>query len=578
MSNEPTSKMGIGCAVLFALPFAGFGCFMAWLVGSTLIEWQQTQTWVETPAEILAVELIRHAGDGDDSFEATARYAYQFAGRRFEGDRVSIHSGADNIGDFHRDVDAELREFLAQKRPFTCFVNPSRPSEAVLYRDLRYGLIAFETSFALIFGGIGFGLWAWMWYANRKQKKVQTRRNQFPDQPWRHREDWAAGVIRNNHGIAQIATWTFAVLWNGISWPATFAMFTDDANAPAWAIAIGVAFPIIGLCLLGCASYLTLRHLRWGTSQLELANTPGVLGGRLSGVVRLTRNPQPNDGFLVSLTYYERRVEGSGDGESTYEEPLWQAEKRITRTLYESDGKTAIPVDFFIPYDQQESDIDGDRTWKLEVRADVFGLDYHAEFEVPVFRTEASSPDALADDGLLEGYAEPESLASLVARCGGRLQQYSPSLFAIIFPVGRRWPMALTVSFATAFFGMIAVGLLLEGDWFIAPLVALMVLALLYASVWLWLERITLEFGPDGIAVQGGIFGLGKRRLFAPEEIKQIHCGASGERSGTTVYQVIELQLENGKRQKLVGGISRRSNAERLAARIRSAVLEQETP
>ena len=357
MGDQTNKKTGIGCAILFALPFAAIGCFMAWRVATTLVEWQQAKQWVETPAEILEVELECHQGDDSDTFEATARYAYEYAGQKYEGDRVSLHSGSDNIGSFHQDVDAELRAHKADNKPFPCYVNPNQPDEAVLYRDLRIGMIAFESVFVLLFGGFGFGLLSWMWYSYGQETERERRGEQYPQEPWRHREDWVAGIIRNDHHSAQVAMWAFALFWNLISWTVAVAMYTSDDKMPVWVYGIGIGFPIIGLGMLGYAVYLTLRHWRWGTSELELASVPGVIGGRLAGVIRLSRDPRPQDGFLVSLTYYKQRREKSSDGDSTYEDPVWQAEKRITRTLDDSSGQNvAIPVNFSIPYDQSPSD------------------------------------------------------------------------------------------------------------------------------------------------------------------------------------------------------------------------------
>ena len=544
---------------------------MAWRMASAITEWNAARSWVETPARILAVRLERHAGDGGDTLIATARYTYRFEGNRYEHDRVSLHEGSDNIGNFHQRVDAELRRFLQQEKPFRCFVNPRRPSEAVLYRDLRWELLSFEAMFGLVFGGVGGGMLVWSVYNRRQRQHAVVQRDRFPDEPWRCRTDWAEGRIRDDSMTGQLVAWALALLWNLISWAVAIAAYTGDQPLPAWVHALTIGFPLIGLGLLSYAVALTLRHLRWGRSEFQLATVPGVIGGRLAGVIRLSRAINPPDGFLVALTHYQARHNETADGTETYLEPLWQIEKRITRPLRDEQGRgLAVPVEFWIPFDQPPSDPDQGQSWRLEARAEVPGIDYHAEFEVPVFRTSDSSSEPPDDQTALDAYTEPERLVTLVRRCGGRLVEETPTHCTIVFPMGRNPLMALAVTCGTLFFGAAAIGLWLEDAWLLGTVFSFVVAGLAYGTCWLWLERITLEFGSEGVAIQGGLCGWGRRRFFAAERILRVEARASGERSGRVVFQEVVLQATGERKCKLVGRIPRRAHAERLATKIRA--------
>ena len=89
----------------------------------------------------------------------TAEYAYQYGGKQYTGRRVSLY-GSDNVGSFQQDVYRQLSEYRKSGRPFRCYVDPQQPDESILFRDLRWEMIGFQSIFALVFGGVGFGLLA----------------------------------------------------------------------------------------------------------------------------------------------------------------------------------------------------------------------------------------------------------------------------------------------------------------------------------------------------------------------------------------------------------------------------------
>ncbi len=93
------------------------------------------------------------------------------------------------------------------------------------------------------------------------------------------------------------------------------------------------------------------------------------------------------------LSSVHRYRSGSGKNRSTHQDVLWQKSYRVA---LDRSGP-GIPIAFQVPYDCEptdDGDSDNQRIWKLEVKAEVLGVDYHVEFEVPVFRTEHSSTHA----------------------------------------------------------------------------------------------------------------------------------------------------------------------------------------
>ena len=68
------------------------------------------QSWEPVTAEILNVELEAHAGDDSTTYKVSAQYRYTYGGQSYLGERVAISPFADNVGDFHRDLYALLRD------------------------------------------------------------------------------------------------------------------------------------------------------------------------------------------------------------------------------------------------------------------------------------------------------------------------------------------------------------------------------------------------------------------------------------------------------------------------------------
>jgi hypothetical protein len=168
-----------GCLSLFGMPFLAAGLFMSWLYFSGYARWWQSRSWVETPCWIESAELKTNRGEST-TYKATATYRYVYGDRTYHGDRVALGGGSDNIGRFQQEAHRELSRHVAKSAAkaerdpqqetgaaFRCFVNPSSPSESVLYRTLRWEMQAFMAIFALTFPAVGAGLVFGGWFGMR---------------------------------------------------------------------------------------------------------------------------------------------------------------------------------------------------------------------------------------------------------------------------------------------------------------------------------------------------------------------------------------------------------------------------
>jgi hypothetical protein len=567
------SKSALGCLLLIALPFALFGTAMAGVVAWNLWTCQAAQRWVETPAMLLEAELKSNSDGDGTTYHATARYAYEFNGRPYESDRVSLYGGSDNVGSFQHDRGKELEDKLAAGGRTVCYVNPRDPNDALLYRELRPGMVGFMSMFALVFGGIGYGLLFGGLHGRRIERRKAEAEKAHPNKPWMWREDWAAGRIRSSEGKTAWFITLFAVIWNAVTWPvATMVWF--DANVK-WGLRLLVSlFPLVGAGLAVTMFYLWLRRLKWGKSEFEMAAVPGVLGGPLAGVIHAPAGIRPADGFKLRLACNETTRTTSGSKTETKTEARWESEQTIHRELAEDGGaKTVIPVKFLVPFHQPASG--DDIAWQLEVRAETQGIDYYAEFDVPVFQTGASSSaiSGGAVEEAIEAATPATDFRTTVARMNAVVEEELPDRRVIYFPMLRNVAMGGFLLLFTAIWTAVGVGLLLTDAPRIFAIVMLAIDALLvYATARALLMSTRLEYSRGGVKWSNRLLGIGRERELVRSAIKTVVVDKSGTTVGNTAYRKVVAQTADGE-VTLVKEIQRVGDAEALAADIRG-VLE----
>ena len=380
---------------LFSLPFLGVGIFMGWLVYSTYAEAEAMKEWNEVPAVITHAELESHSGDDSTTYECIATYEYEVDGKKYVGDRVAIGSGSDNIGSYQRDKARELKGYFKSKKPFRCYVDPADPNNAVLYRELRTEMLGFYAIFVAAFGTAGLGMFIGSLVMMRKQRVADTALQRHPGEPWRVKPEWTEGRIRSSGLGGVFFMGMFAVIWNAISTPMVLFVILPEIADGNYILVVFLSFPLIGLAVFGAFLYMLLRHFRYGVSVFHMAKVPGILGGPLSGAVMTKVKVSPTEAFEVKLE--NRRVSGNGKHSNTI--TLWKTSRRLRGDLAEDDPThSAIPVLFAIPFDAEETSLEEQISWHLTVEAKTPGIDYKAEFEVPVFRTEESREDFVLDE------------------------------------------------------------------------------------------------------------------------------------------------------------------------------------
>jgi hypothetical protein len=547
-------KWSTGCFVLFALPFAAVGVGMTYWCAHLVIKHAAMQAWVEVPATIKSAKLKTNHGDDGNTFQAVAEYEYEFAGRKYKGNRVSFGSGSDNVGPFQRNAFNELKRHLDDRKPFRCYVDPQRPSEAVLYRNLRVEMLSFYTGFATLFGSIGLGLIA-VAILSARQTPATISKDVPTDQPWLARTDWAAGEIRPSDTAIAPVLGVVALYWNIAALPLYLKLrevIQQGQNLWVWGT---LAFPIIGAALVLALAYLLLRARKFGESILQLASTPGVVGGQLAGVVRISKPVVAAEGFRLLLTCVER----TSSGDDTREEVLWQDERILMETMRdEASGGTAVPVLFAIPYDCEETSRTESKrnvTWQLKLSAKVPGVNYKSQFEVPVFKTSDSRPDFALDERLSADYATTPNNDYLLGEAGIFKEPLAGDGVRLIFPAARNLGSAIGLTLFTAIWTGAIYVMRHAGAPIIFPIVfGLFGIVMVWIVLDLWLYRSVAEVSRNGLTIRSGLLGIGRRRTFALKEIKNFTTKEYMS-SGTNVWKSVIVVPQTGRHRMIGKGI-----------------------
>lgn len=563
--------MGSWFLVLFSLPFAGVGVFMAGLTFRTVAEARRMSAWPETPARILESRLEEQQGDDSTTWKATARYEYFVGERRYEGSRVGLHGGSDNIGSWQQDTADLLQRRREAGEPVPCRYDPADPAVAILFPQLRASMLWFNAMFALVFGGAGLGLLFGSLHARRRQRLAEARLAEAPEEPWRAREDWASGVIRSGSRMAAMVITGFALFWNAISWTVVPGLWSQlrREGPGVW---FGLLFPAIGLALLAWAVRMWLVVRRYGGAELTLATTPGVLGGRLAGAIRLPQAAEGAESYRLTL----RCVEVDRRGEHTSERVRWEEEQVLRAdALPARDEGIILPVLFGPPYDLPASQAPcpgGQVVWRLKAQAQRPGLDLDLAFEVPVFRTPDSRPDFQLDRSPLKAFAAPQAAAARIREEGVRVEESADGCVYEFPPAQAKGTAVIVTVVAAAFCGISTFLWQQPGaPRFMAVLFSVFAVLVVLGALDAWFGRARVEADAGGLRWRQ--FGLTGRRRgeLAAAEVRDLAAELWGTSNNQSMY-ALRVYTASGRRITIGRTLRSKAAADLLVADLKKAM------
>jgi hypothetical protein len=425
---------------------------------------------------------------------------------------------------------------------------------------------AYAGMFAVVFGGVGFGLI----YALRRGARIQQTRDRLrsasPDQPWLWREDWATGSIPASIGNSARMLCGFAMLCFAVSAPGVYAIPQLLAKNNK-AILLVLLFPLAGLALLRQAVRAAARWRVVRGSAFEMNSVPGQVGGTLTGKITLPTGLRPDCNFTLGLKCINRVTSNSGgDSSSTWEHVMWNDEQTAS-----SDG-ASVPVAFYIASDTPASDYSNSNNeiiWQLSASAPTSAGKYDAQFEVPVFKVVQTAEQQrraeavrAAEHQQVESYVHPEASRITVRQTpGGATEVYFPPL--------RSLGATLTTAAFTAIWS--ALFLMLHGlhvprifviGWGLFDVILVLILLSLLATV-------RVRIGDGAVTIQKALLGLVySRRRIEASDVSSI-AAVAGMTANNIVYSQLRLSYRGDRKYDFADGIRDKREADWLADQIR---------
>lgn len=536
-----SKQSGPGCLVLFGLVFILAGSIPGCIALHDLHGAQATRGWIETPATLLEVGMHH----GEDTAAVEARYRYRAPDRDalesgalkdYEGSRVGIHGGSDNVGDWQQETFARLDAAWKAERTVPCWYDPADPAQAVLDRTERWELLGFLFIFPLVFGLAGGGI-AWVGFSQWRKA-----RRPAPDPQVAARQ----AVIQADGGGA-CGLWIMTVIWNAISWVAVIVVVAKG-GVPTLIMLLVALFPLIGLGMLYAAVQASLRSLRHGRPQLRLEGGSWSTGTRVQATVLSATAPQPGDRIEARLVVVRRVTSGSGKNSSTTEKTLWGLDLTIDPQAGRDDGGSwACPVDLPLPGDVPA--MAEDVTWRLEWQLVRPGPDLSATFVLPVA--------AGVDDGALRAFdltvaADRAAPLTVLRKAGVRISDDGGSV-VIALPAFRNPSLYLTGIICTLILSLLAAALWHEVGWWTGilslPILGLCWRGALRSALW----RSTITLSRDRIQVRAGWWRMADHDLRSADilEVERKSSMSSGE----TAWFNMWLLTAEGQRIAIVRGV-----------------------
>ncbi|MCU0786184.1 MAG: hypothetical protein MUF81_19475 [Verrucomicrobia bacterium] len=265
------------------------------------------------------------------------------------------------------------------------------PVPDLILQTVRGGLVALGGVF--IYWGFAYARFARREF-DRFMAAFQLEQD-YPGQPWKWRPEWDGRAIPSLNRAESRFRVKFTIGANIFLWAFGWGLWRSHPDPVLPLTLFAAFFPLLGLGLAWHAAYHVIRGWKFGDARFLPSTVPGAIGGYLRGTILVPARVDLQDDALITLQCIHRVSERlAGDRQHVIREKIqWERSKRLNREEWNTAaGRTEIRVEFAIDPDCPPTEVTDDFErlfWKLAVKARTRGVDFAAEFEVPVFRTES---------------------------------------------------------------------------------------------------------------------------------------------------------------------------------------------
>lgn len=276
-----------------------------------------------------------------------------------------------------------------------------------------YAILALVVATAVFLYGVRL---IGVWLDDRKQaRKEMPSREQLDAQPWLRSRAWRRREVVWGNPVGNGVLLLAYLFFGG---PALFFIWLGIVDPPSRS---GESFLIPGLLMgsllafiVGGLTYWRLRYRRYGNSVCRLITLPGVVGGWLKADVECALPAGPDNTVVVRL---KNMVQA---GKRLVE--VWRMEQRLAVPV-RAGKRTIVNIRLQIPRTPEQKipvlrpsllDRLGQPVWILELEKKVPGIDFLAQFAVPVYDT-PETPDLSPPELANNRGDQPDSVGQVVA-------------------------------------------------------------------------------------------------------------------------------------------------------------------
>ena len=365
-------KASIGICAIFALAGAGM---LYPLTIRPIAKTIDARNWSETPCKIISARVKTHKGDDSTTYSIDIFYEYQFRGEKYKSSRYGFIGGSSSGHSAKAEV---VNAYKKAKNPL-CYVNPNNPSEAVLKRGFRLGLLL--CLFPLPFLAVGLGGIVRLMRSQKKrslksaarQRPAKTRLASTSD--FSLADDTAPGPVilkpRYSRLTKLLGTIAIAAFWNGIVSIFVYnAIKSFQRGRPEWGMSLFmIPFVLVGLGAIGFVIHrlLALFNPRV-TLRLSSAAIPLGSAAELSWIVAGKRGAI--DAFKITLQGREEATYQRGTKTHTDKNKFYELELISTNHMGEiAQGQLGIiiPQNLMHSFDAQNNKI----IWELQIHGEI---------------------------------------------------------------------------------------------------------------------------------------------------------------------------------------------------------------
>jgi len=440
------------------------------------------------------------------------------------------------------------------------------------------GLLLAVIGAGLIYAAIGG-------YGRLKKQAAIEAAN--PLAPWLWRTDWASRRSESLNRKSEITYWVICILCNLILLPVVGGLVPKMARAGDPRAFILQGFSLIGVILLVNAIRATIRHRRFGNTYFEFNALPFSPGDRVTGRIHLKLETQAAHGIDLRLSCVRRVVTGSGDSSTTREAVLWQAEQNIpSGAAGPGPLGRMIPVDFALPAESYVTNHDNPNDqvlWLLHAQAEVPGVDYSDDFELPVFRSAASAEAARDSQRQVSSGAEASGFPAAAEADSSAVPQPAHTKVIVsmhsggtefYFPAFRNPGRALGLLVFTLIWSGVVYFLYWHAPLFFFVVFGLFDLLLVFGVFHVTLGSARIGVANGEILSRTGILGVGSTRRIQASDVASIVPVVGMQQGGSpgNALYAIRLRMKNGRKYTLADEIANRQEARWVVAQIETLV------